>query len=190
MAPTNPPKPVAPQKPVALGPAPKARQVLPRHAHAQRSSLRLAIQESLRDVTALTSPSPTLTSPSNSTSTPASASSIPPTPAITPLTSTTPPSSTSPLPAATTTPDRHGHAAATEEVDTNGIPTSRKNWHPLRSIIAETLNQNGRISYLVDWEGQDPRTGVSWPSSWVDAKNVSAAAVRAWKKSQDSKAAS
>ncbi|KAI0840333.1 hypothetical protein F5Y06DRAFT_237524 [Hypoxylon sp. FL0890] len=292
------------QKPVVLGPVPKARRVLPKYSHAQRSSLRRAVQESLRDPSAVaafnTPPSPishpssrlsssvsrgnaipqrnslrralreslrnvtatpavatpsalpsltqtlTQTSSSDSISSIDSVSSALSTPATTPLTSITPLLSASPFPAATAArspsttststlasslrssrssvppqyggqhvsdsslagsdisegskddygrllneseDERRGHAAATGEVDTNGIPTTRKGWYRVRSIIAEMPNQNGRLTYLVDWEGRDPRTGLGWPSSWVDVKNVSAAAIREWMKLRDSKAA-
>ncbi|KAI2466963.1 hypothetical protein F4781DRAFT_330264 [Annulohypoxylon bovei var. microspora] len=64
----------------------------------------------------------------------------------------------------------------------NGIPTPYKGWYRVRSIVTEMRNRNGRLIYLVDWEGTDPRTGISWPSSWVESKNVSVAAIRAWEK--------
>ncbi|OTA76187.1 hypothetical protein M434DRAFT_18524 [Hypoxylon sp. CO27-5] len=225
------------QKPAVLGPETKARRVLPKHSHAQRSSLRKAIQESLLDpsavaastapppdlapqsshtpqrsslrqaikqslqdttataalTTSLASPSLTLTSPSKLTSGTDSAQSIPSTPAATSQTPATPPSASSSLSELSNGSDYapdgsegggHGPAAVTN-VGTNGALPSRKGWYRVRSIIAESRNQKGALIYLVDWEGLDPRTGVAWPSSWVNANNVSAAAIREWKASQD-----
>ncbi|KAI1150755.1 hypothetical protein F4825DRAFT_391121 [Nemania diffusa] len=53
---------------------------------------------------------------------------------------------------------------------------TRRGWHQVREIINEAP---GGL-YLVEWEGRDPRTGVKWPASWIQAKNVSASAVRHW----------
>ncbi|KAI1393307.1 uncharacterized protein F4822DRAFT_8134 [Hypoxylon trugodes] len=71
------------------------------------------------------------------------------------------------------------------KADTQGIPTSRKGWYRVRSIITEAQNRDGRLVYLVEWEGLDPRTGIGWPSSWVDSKHVSAAAIREWQSMRD-----
>ncbi|KAI0427349.1 hypothetical protein F5Y09DRAFT_316452 [Xylaria sp. FL1042] len=54
----------------------------------------------------------------------------------------------------------------------------RKGWHQVREITNEVP---GGL-YLVEWEGQDPRTGVKWPASWVKAQNVSESAIRDWDK--------
>ncbi|KAI1143686.1 hypothetical protein F5Y05DRAFT_407092 [Hypoxylon sp. FL0543] len=157
MAPTNSKSSIgaAPQKPAVLGPIAKAKRVLPKHSHAQRSSLRRAIQESLRDVPAVAAPEG-------------------------------PPAST-----ASTNTKRHGSQRTSKSnLAGSGSPNeiSDNGWHLIRSIIAEARNPDGRFSYLVEWEGHDPRTGVNWPSSWVDAKNVSKAAKREWAELQAAKA--
>ncbi|KAI2636531.1 hypothetical protein GGS26DRAFT_499682 [Hypomontagnella submonticulosa] len=82
-------------------------------------------------------------------------------------------------------PSYSSQGAQEDKVDTNGILTSRKGWHRIREILAEARNQDGHLIYFVDWEGSDPRTGVSWPGSWVNANNVSATAVREWKDKQN-----
>ncbi|KAI2615232.1 hypothetical protein GGR54DRAFT_642507 [Hypoxylon sp. NC1633] len=80
----------------------------------------------------------------------------------------------------------HGHscnedtAKVADRANENGIAANRKGWYVVRSIVAEARKRDGRLVYLVDWEGHDPRTGIGWPSSWVDAKDVSAAAVHEW----------
>ncbi|KAI8961029.1 hypothetical protein F5Y11DRAFT_243968 [Daldinia sp. FL1419] len=76
------------------------------------------------------------------------------------------------------------HLEVVGQADINGIPTSRKGWYRVRSIIAESYNRNGNLAYFVDWEGYDPRTGIGWPGSWVSSKNVSEAAIREWKEKQ------
>ncbi|KAI1306659.1 hypothetical protein F5Y03DRAFT_136839 [Xylaria venustula] len=43
------------------------------------------------------------------------------------------------------------------------LVSARKGWHHVRQITNEVP---GGL-YLVEWEGQDPRTGVNWPASWV-----------------------
>ncbi|KAI1277732.1 hypothetical protein F5Y07DRAFT_362769 [Xylaria sp. FL0933] len=53
---------------------------------------------------------------------------------------------------------------------------ARKGWHQVREITNEVP---GGL-YLVEWEGQDPRTGVKWPASWVKAENVSESAICDW----------
>ncbi|KAI1378436.1 hypothetical protein F4677DRAFT_394952 [Hypoxylon crocopeplum] len=70
-------------------------------------------------------------------------------------------------------------AAGKSKVDNNSI-ASRKGWYRVRCIIAEARNPDGRTVYLVDWEGCDPRTGTGWPGSWVNARDVSTAAIRDW----------
>ncbi|KAI1174137.1 hypothetical protein F4777DRAFT_411495 [Nemania sp. FL0916] len=65
---------------------------------------------------------------------------------------------------------------------TGSSPTwMRRGWHEVREIINETPSG----LYLVEWEGLDPATGVKWPASWVEAKNVSAAAIRDWNMKKD-----
>ncbi|KAI1088185.1 hypothetical protein F5B19DRAFT_472311 [Rostrohypoxylon terebratum] len=297
MAPTQNPNPnvaegASNKKPTVLSTVAKAKRVLPKYSHSQRSSLRLAIQESLRESIAIAentnlrnptasptaspsllstpSTSPTLPSKSNfipqrrskrpaprrnlhvntasaaevtrqatrpstpslsSNSTPTTpstaASSMPRTP-VTPYftpsstaTSASPPSASSLSTSRFSTPSKSSknqslHAADSRHVDSedssdeaddddsdsdyvenvthtqyarvddtdrpnvNGIVTPFKGWYRIRSIVTEMRNRSGGLIYLVDWEGTDPRTGISWPSSWVDAKNVSVAAIRAW----------
>ncbi|KAI1770479.1 hypothetical protein F4818DRAFT_446281 [Hypoxylon cercidicola] len=53
-------------------------------------------------------------------------------------------------------------------------------WHGVRAIVAEAGGGDGRLKYLVDWEGHDPRSGAPWPNTWVDAKNVTRSAKREW----------
>ncbi|KAI1477828.1 hypothetical protein F4774DRAFT_427010 [Daldinia eschscholtzii] len=82
---------------------------------------------------------------------------------------------------------RHERSENLEVVDKpniNGIPTSRKGWYRVRSIINEAHDINGHLIYFVDWEGHDPRTGIGWPGSWVNSKNVSEAAIREWQDKQ------
>ncbi|KAI0887618.1 uncharacterized protein GGS22DRAFT_157617 [Annulohypoxylon maeteangense] len=267
------------QKPPALATVAKAKRVLPKFSHSQRSSLRLAIQESLRESTAVATtthlpspiPSPsqlsTPASPSDASITPrrrsmrqalkeslrvdtstaseiihsatpsptssltsystasSSSSSIPSTPSTV---ATTPRTPATPFPApvfttAASTPSpsvtpskasrksarllhrtQHKANAANDDSDSdsdhkkksesaqyarvndkdrpnvNGIATPFKGWYRIRTILTETRNRSGELIYLVDWEGVDPRSGVSWPSSWVESKNVSVAAIRAW----------
>ncbi|KAI1102928.1 hypothetical protein F4804DRAFT_311572 [Jackrogersella minutella] len=69
MAPTRNPKPAtgaADQKPAALATVAKARRVLPKKSHAQRSSLRLAVQKSQCDATAVAAPTVIVNTPSSS----------------------------------------------------------------------------------------------------------------------------
>ncbi|KAI1465203.1 uncharacterized protein F4812DRAFT_136492 [Daldinia caldariorum] len=77
------------------------------------------------------------------------------------------------------------HMDVMDKPDTNGVPTSRKGWYHVRSIINEAHDVRGRLIYFVDWEGQDPRTGIGWPGSWVNSKNVSEAAIREWRNKQN-----
>lgn len=76
--------------------------------------------------------------------------------------------------------ERSEHPEVVDKTDINGIPTSRKGWYRVRSIITEAHDRNGHLIYFVDWEGHDPRTGIGWPGSWVNSKNVSEAAIREW----------
>lgn len=46
------------------------------------------------------------------------------------------------------------------------IPTECKNWYRIKGIINEA-SRDGKTSYLVQWEGYDPSTGVDWPAEWV-----------------------
>ncbi|KAI1441242.1 hypothetical protein F5Y02DRAFT_311579 [Annulohypoxylon stygium] len=274
------------KKPTVLSTVAKAKRLLPKYSHSQRSSLRLAIQESLREpaadaqnttpfnpitssslrstpsVTSSTSPWDTNITPQRRSmrsapcgnlhvntastaestqttrpSTPSlSSNSIPTTPSttastprtpVTPLfspsnttASASPPSASSLSTYQFTTPSKssknpalratnnlhddsddssdqadddsdsdyvekttHKQYARVDDKDRpspNGLATPFKGWYRIRSIVTEMHNRNGGLIYLVDWEGTDPRTGVSWPSSWVAAKNVSVAAIRAW----------
>ncbi|KAI1213201.1 uncharacterized protein F4807DRAFT_471645 [Annulohypoxylon truncatum] len=269
------------QKPTVLATVAKAKRVLPKYSHAQRSSLRLALQESLRDSAAgdeTTQPSSPIASQSLSSSptpsaSPSSASITPrrrsmrqalkgnlhvntsiateiihpatpsPTPSLSSSSSPSAPStvantprtpvtpfSTSPLSATFASPfatpskgsrkpvpheakvvqddsdydsdhadddvpsdcdsdsdyvdkaeaRQYARVDDTDRPDVNGIATPFKGWYRIRSIVTEMRNRSGGLIYLVDWEGTDPRTGVSWPSSWVESKNVSVAAIRAW----------
>ncbi|CAJ2506632.1 Uu.00g078180.m01.CDS01 [Anthostomella pinea] len=61
----------------------------------------------------------------------------------------------------------------------NGVPALRKGWYQVREIVSEA-RRAGKLTYLVEWEGVNPKTGVMWPASWINAKNVSASAVQAW----------
>ncbi|KAI1760828.1 hypothetical protein GGR53DRAFT_508109 [Hypoxylon sp. FL1150] len=60
-------------------------------------------------------------------------------------------------------------------------------WHRIRAIVAEACAPDGQVSYLVDWEGRDPRSGMPWPNSWVIARNVTRFAKRKWEQSQKDK---
>ncbi|KAI0138700.1 hypothetical protein F4776DRAFT_65691 [Hypoxylon sp. NC0597] len=173
------------QKPVVLGPVTTARRVLPKHSRAQRSSLRQALKKSLQDTTATAAVTAPLASPVTLTAPPQLTSGTNSAQSTTSQTPATPLSAASTQPSGTTSASNNG----SNDVGTNGVLTSRKGWYRIRSIVAEARNEKGRLSYLVDWEGVDPRTGVAWPSSWVEAKNVSAAAIREWMELQDAEAA-
>lgn len=60
-----------------------------------------------------------------------------------------------------------GGADANLKADAHGIPTSRKGWYHVSAIVAEARDRSGGLTYLVDWEGRDARTGLPWPSTWV-----------------------
>ncbi|RYP26440.1 hypothetical protein DL768_011733 [Monosporascus sp. mg162] len=57
--------------------------------------------------------------------------------------------------------------------------TPRKGWHSIKEIVGEGRDR-GNLVYLIEWEGCDPKSGTMWPCSWVDAKDVSAGAIREW----------
>ncbi|KAK6949897.1 hypothetical protein Daesc_008220 [Daldinia eschscholtzii] len=80
--------------------------------------------------------------------------------------------------------ERSENLEVVDKPNINGIPTSRKGWYRVRSIINEAHDINGHLIYFVDWEGHDPRTGIGWPGSWVNSKNVSEAAIREWQDKQ------
>ncbi|KAI1654618.1 hypothetical protein F4813DRAFT_370567 [Daldinia decipiens] len=209
----------------------------------QRSSLRRALKESLRDVAAIstvatitTTPPPTLSpppliTPKFKSSAPSSLYSLENTPetpvshsSISPLNSTarsSPDSTSTPTPTflsplqsnrkSTILQEQHlgrlgrklecldtkesdgpghtgtdngdeqsEHPEVVDKTDINGIPTSRKGWYRVQSIIAEAHDRSGHLIYFVDWESHDSRTGIGWPGSWVNSKNVSKAAIREW----------
>ncbi|RYP02144.1 hypothetical protein DL764_005939 [Monosporascus ibericus] len=59
------------------------------------------------------------------------------------------------------------------------LSTPRKGWHGIKEIVSEGSDR-GNLVYLIEWEGCDPKSGIMWPCSWVDAKDVSAGAIREW----------
>ncbi|KAI0114738.1 hypothetical protein F4814DRAFT_448575 [Daldinia grandis] len=186
------------------------------NATTQRSSLRRALKESLRDVAAIrtvatitatsssTLPTPPITPGFVSVKSSSPSSPYPPvnTPEISSIHSSASPPNyitarSSPDSASAPTlgykesddsrraesdsgHERSEHQEVAGKTNINGIPTSRKGWYRVRSIITEGHDRNGHLIYFVDWEGHDPRTGVSWPGSWVDSKNVSEAAIHEW----------
>ncbi|KAI1284448.1 hypothetical protein F5Y07DRAFT_346558 [Xylaria sp. FL0933] len=65
----------------------------------------------------------------------------------------------------------------------------RKGWFTIRDIIDEKV-ENGRIFYLIDWDGTD-QSGRRYPPNWEPAANVTASAINDWrdKKNEASKVA-
>ncbi|RYP68597.1 hypothetical protein DL771_006569 [Monosporascus sp. 5C6A] len=59
------------------------------------------------------------------------------------------------------------------------LSAPRKGWHGIKEIVGEGRDR-GNLVYLIEWEGCEPRSGIMWPCSWVDAKDVSAGAIREW----------
>ncbi|RYP23521.1 hypothetical protein DL765_001035 [Monosporascus sp. GIB2] len=55
-----------------------------------------------------------------------------------------------------------------------------EDWWEIRDIIGERLHR-GVVHYLVEWEGTDPRTGQPYEPGWEPSKNVSDAAISAWR---------
>ncbi|KAI1639656.1 hypothetical protein F4809DRAFT_100479 [Biscogniauxia mediterranea] len=53
-------------------------------------------------------------------------------------------------------------------------------WHSVRDILDEKVEANGHIQYLIDWAGTDEH-GEPWNPTWEPAKNVTEAAIQAWK---------
>ncbi len=47
----------------------------------------------------------------------------------------------------------------------------RGGWHGIKEIVGEG-REHGRPVYLVEWEGQDPNSGVMWPCSWVNPPTI------------------
>lgn len=45
-------------------------------------------------------------------------------------------------------------------------PSDDGDWHAISEILDER-RKHGRLEYLVDWEGKDPRTGERYDQSWV-----------------------
>ncbi|RYP16184.1 hypothetical protein DL767_010213 [Monosporascus sp. MG133] len=64
-----------------------------------------------------------------------------------------------------------------------------EDWWEIKDIIDERRHR-GVVQYLVQWEGSDPRTGQPYEPSWEPSKNVTKAAISAWreKKKQNNKA--
>ncbi|KAI0382688.1 hypothetical protein F5Y04DRAFT_279464 [Hypomontagnella monticulosa] len=227
--------------PATPGPTTNVKPDSHKYAYPQRSSLRRAVKDSLRDspatLTLQTPPSTPLPSPSTASHDArhgrrsslrlALRQSLHGSDAVASV--ATPPSTPSPVPATPTTPSTPAFATPTRrsarllsqkksqcqlrtsldsshsngsnedsqelneteadvpEPNVNGIPTSRKGWYRVREIFAEARDRNGKLIYFVVWEGIDPRTGFSWPGSWVDAKKVSATAIREFKEKQSEK---
>ncbi|KAI1419974.1 hypothetical protein F5Y12DRAFT_788636 [Xylaria sp. FL1777] len=71
-----------------------------------------------------------------------------------------------------------GNGTLQKNPSNSRLASARKGWHQVREITNEVP---GGL-YLVEWEGQDPRTGVKWPASWVKAENVSESAIYDWEK--------
>ncbi|KAI0810608.1 hypothetical protein GGR55DRAFT_644634 [Xylaria sp. FL0064] len=65
----------------------------------------------------------------------------------------------------------------------------RKGWFTIRDIIDEKV-EDGRIFYLIDWDGTD-QSGRRYPPNWEPAANVTASAINDWrdKKNEASKVA-
>lgn len=66
----------------------------------------------------------------------------------------------------------------------NGIPSKRKGWYYISCIVNEICSGD-KVKYLVEWEGEDPKTGVKWPAEWVDKKHVSKSAMKCWEAKKD-----
>ncbi|RYP58764.1 hypothetical protein DL769_008822 [Monosporascus sp. CRB-8-3] len=67
------------------------------------------------------------------------------------------------------------------------LSTPRKGWYGIKEIVGEGRDRGNPV-YLIEWEGCDPKSGVVWPCSWVDAKDVSAGAIREWESSKGTEA--
>ncbi|RYP14494.1 hypothetical protein DL765_006330 [Monosporascus sp. GIB2] len=180
-------------------------------SYGRRSSLRLAIRESLRDAPpaapvlasvpdsvvphtplAFTPPG-SAPRPSSQHSTSTSASTTGTTGSSTlsaPTSLASSPSSTAcaspPGPLATPkAPPLHrkkkrGSVSSGVVDESHGIlPTPRKGWHSVKEIVGEGRDR-GNLVYLIEWEGCDPKSGIMWPCSWVDAGDVSAGAIHEW----------
>ncbi|KAI0514387.1 hypothetical protein F5B22DRAFT_611397 [Xylaria bambusicola] len=61
----------------------------------------------------------------------------------------------------------------------NPSPKLGQNWFAVRDIIDEKV-ENGRIFYLIDWEGTDSK-GRPYKPNWEPAGNVSADAINDWR---------
>lgn len=55
-------------------------------------------------------------------------------------------------------------------------PSDDGDWHAISEILDER-RKHGRLEYLVDWEGKDPRTGEPYDQSWVSRSALSLRAV-------------
>ncbi|RYP34866.1 hypothetical protein DL766_002764 [Monosporascus sp. MC13-8B] len=55
-----------------------------------------------------------------------------------------------------------------------------EDWWEIKDIIGERLHR-GVVHYLVQWEGTDPRTGQPYEPGWEPSKNVTEAAISAWR---------
>ncbi|KAI1085455.1 hypothetical protein F5B20DRAFT_518420, partial [Whalleya microplaca] len=84
---------------------------------------------------------------------------------------------------ATTKVPAEGSKSAKGNGNGNGVPGGKRGWYRVREIVSQARAGSG-VVYLVEWEGRDPRTGCRWPGSWVNAKDVSASAIREWERKQ------
>ncbi|KAI0010251.1 hypothetical protein F4779DRAFT_639528 [Xylariaceae sp. FL0662B] len=66
----------------------------------------------------------------------------------------------------------------------NGHPRRPQGLVPRPGDRGPGARAGARTVYLVEWEGRDPRTGRPWPGSWVNARDVSASAIREWEEKQ------
>ncbi|RYP60926.1 hypothetical protein DL770_009887 [Monosporascus sp. CRB-9-2] len=62
----------------------------------------------------------------------------------------------------------------------------REDWWEIKDIIDERRHR-GVVQYLVQWEGTDPGTGQPYEPGWEPSKNVTKAAINAWREKKKKK---
>ncbi|RYP26609.1 hypothetical protein DL768_011685 [Monosporascus sp. mg162] len=81
-------------------------------------------------------------------------------------------------------PRSRAKAAPKKKTKRKSAQTIKKNdseeWWEVKDIIDERLRR-GVVQYLVQWEGTDPKTGQPYEPSWEPSKNVTEAAISAWR---------
>ncbi|RYP66488.1 hypothetical protein DL769_006031 [Monosporascus sp. CRB-8-3] len=59
-----------------------------------------------------------------------------------------------------------------------------EDWWEIKDIIDERVHR-GVVQYLVEWEGIDPWTGQPYKPGWEPSKNVTEAAINAWREKKE-----